>query len=64
MNVNFLGQNFLCPNYFFFKFFLDPTLFQLFSIFINDLAIEIKESNIGINLNANGGPNLDYIFNI
>ena len=40
---------------------LCPTLF---SIFIYDLDIEIKESNIGINLNANGGPNLDYIFNI
>ena len=42
---------------------LSPTLF---SIFINDLAIEIKESNIGINLNLNvdGGPILDNLFNI
>ena len=42
---------------------LSPTLF---SIFINDLAIEIKESNIGINLNVDvdGVPNLNYLFNI
>ena len=40
---------------------LSPTLF---AIFINDLASEIKESNIGVNLNVNGGPNIDYTFNI
>ena len=40
---------------------LSPTLF---SIFINDLAIEIKESNIGIDLNVDGGSNLEYLFNI
>ena len=40
---------------------LSPTLF---AIFINDLASEIKESNIGIDLNIEGGPNIEYIFNI
>ena len=35
---------------------LSPTLF---AIFINDLASEIKESNIGIDLNVDGGPNMD-----
>ena len=42
---------------------LSPTLF---AIFINDLASEIKESNIGINLNLNieGGPNIEYLLNI
>ena len=40
---------------------LSPTLF---AIFINDLASEIKESNIGINLNVDGGPNIDYVLSI
>ena len=40
---------------------LSPTLF---AIFINDLASEIKEANIGIDLNIDGGPNIDYIFSI
>ena len=40
---------------------LSPTLF---AIFINDLASEIKEANIGIDLNVDGGPNIDYIFSI
>ena len=40
---------------------LSPTLF---AIFINDLAIEIKESKIGVNLNADGMPHSEYIFNI
>ena len=40
---------------------LSPTLF---AIFINDLASEIKESNIGIDLNIEGGPNIDYVFSI
>ena len=39
---------------------LSPTLF---AIFINDLASEIKELNIGIDLNIDGGPNVD-IFSI
>ena len=39
---------------------LSPTLF---AIFINDLASEIKELNIGIDLNIDGGPNMD-IFSI
>jgi hypothetical protein len=36
----------------------------LFAIFINDLASEIKEANIAIDLNIDGGPNIDYIFSI
>ena len=36
----------------------------MFAIFINDIASEIKESNIGIDLNIEGGPNIEYIFNI
>ena len=42
---------------------LSPTLF---AIFINDLASEIKNSNIGININIDieGGPNIEYISNI
>ena len=40
---------------------LSPTLF---AIFINDLASEIKDSNIGLDLNIEGGPNIDYIFSI
>ena len=40
---------------------LSPTLF---AIFINDLASEIKEANIGIDLNVDGSPNIDYIFSI
>ena len=40
---------------------LSPTLF---AIFINDLASEIKESNIGIDLNVEGGPNIDYVLSI
>ena len=40
---------------------LSPTLF---AIFINDLASEIKDSNIGIDLNIEGGPDIGYIFNI
>ena len=40
---------------------LSPTLF---AIFINDLASEIKESNIGIDLNVEGGPHIDYVLSI
>ena len=40
---------------------LSPTLF---AIFINNLASEIKESNISINLNVDGGPNIDYVLSI
>ena len=40
---------------------LKPTLF---AIFINDLASAIKESELGMNLNVEGMPQLDYIFNI
>ena len=40
---------------------LSPTLF---AIFINDLASAIKDSELGINLNVEGMPQLDYIFNI
>ena len=40
---------------------LSPTLF---AIFINDLASEIKESNIGLDLNVEGGPNIDYALSI
>ena len=40
---------------------LSPTLF---AIFINDLASEIKESNIGIDLNIEGGPNIEYVLSI
>ena len=40
---------------------LSPTLF---AIFINDLALEIKDSKLGINLDIEGGPKIDYICNI
>ena len=40
---------------------LSPTLF---AIFINDLASEIKESKIGVNLNVEGMPHTEYIFSI
>ena len=40
---------------------MSPTLF---SIFINDLALEIKESNIGIDLNIGNEPNVDYKLSI
>ena len=40
---------------------LSPTLF---AIFINDLASEIKESNIGIDMNVDGGPQIDYVLSI
>ena len=42
---------------------LSPTLF---SIFINDLACEVKDSNIGIKIKTEGDPNIgiDYNLNI
>ena len=40
---------------------LSPTLF---AIFINDLASEIKDLNLGLDLNIEGGPDMSYIFSI
>ena len=40
---------------------LSPTLF---SIFINDLACEIKNSNIGIKIKTEGDPNIDIDYNL
>ena len=40
---------------------LSPTLF---SIFINDLATEIKESKLGIDLNVEGGLQMNYVLSI
>ena len=40
---------------------LSPTLF---AIFINDLATEIKNSGLGIDLNIEGGPNIEQMISI
>ena len=40
---------------------LSPTLF---AIFINDLATEIKESKLGIDLNVEGGLHMNYVLSI
>ena len=40
---------------------LSPTLF---AIFINDLATEINNAKLGVNLNIEGGPEIDYVLSI